>query len=201
MVWGALAIMPFTIFSGFFVHMNDAPTYFQWLFHISYLKYGLDGVLISIYSFERERLQCSIDYCHFTSPKKFLEALDMGNGSYWINVLILVIMFFSLRLISYLILLYRLTNRRWHTTVCSLLLSCYILTKFVTLGANCFKHPWPSFSNTRVASKCKLLFFFFSRNISVSGIAWLPGVRTVMRHITTFRSMTDRIYDGGLIRL
>jgi len=112
MVWGALAIMPFTIFSGFFVHMNDAPAYFQWLFHISYLKYGLDGVLISIYSYERERLQCSIDYCHFTSPQKFLEALDMGNGSYWLNVLILVMMFFCLRLVSYLILLYRLTNRR-----------------------------------------------------------------------------------------
>jgi len=112
MVWGALAIMPFTIFSGFFVHMNDAPAYFQWLFHASYLKYGLDGVLISIYSYERERLQCSIDYCHFTSPQKFLEALDMGNGSYWFNVLILVVMFFCLRLVSYLILLYRLTNRR-----------------------------------------------------------------------------------------
>lgn len=111
MVWGALAIMPFTIFSGFFVHMNDAPAYFQWLFHISYLKYGLDGVLISVYSYERERLQCSIDYCHYTSPKKFLEALDMGNGSYWFNVLILVIMFFSLRLVSYLILLYRLKSR------------------------------------------------------------------------------------------
>lgn len=145
MVWGALAIMPFTIFSGFFVHMNDAPAYFQWLFHISYLKYGLDGVLISIYSYERERLQCSIDYCHFTSPQKFLEALDMGNGSYWFNVLILVIMFFSLRLVSYLILFYRLTNRHWNTILFSMLLSHYILTKCVTQGEKCIKHPWPGF--------------------------------------------------------
>ncbi|XP_069705051.1 ATP-binding cassette sub-family G member 4-like [Periplaneta americana] len=112
MVWGALAIMPFTIFSGFFVHMNDAPAYFQWLFHISYLKYGLDGVLISVYSYERKGLSCSIDYCHYTSPKKFLEALDMGHGSYWFNILILTIMFFSLRLLCYFILLYRLKNRR-----------------------------------------------------------------------------------------
>ncbi|KAJ9584324.1 hypothetical protein L9F63_021324, partial [Diploptera punctata] len=111
MIWGALAIMPFTIFSGFFVHMNDASIYFQWLFHISYLKYGLDGVLISIYSYEREELECSIDYCHFTSPKKFLETLDMGNGSYWFNVFILSIMFLLFRLLSYFILLYRLKNR------------------------------------------------------------------------------------------
>ncbi|PSN40866.1 ATP-binding cassette sub-family G member 4 [Blattella germanica] len=112
MIWGALAIMPFTIFSGFFVHMNDAPVYFRWLFHISYLKYGLDGVLISIYSYERQKLDCSIDYCHYTSPKKFLEALDMGHGSYWFNALILTIMFLSLRLLSYFILLYRLKHRR-----------------------------------------------------------------------------------------
>lgn len=158
MVWGALAIMPFTIFSGFFVHMNDAPTYFQWLFHISYLKYGLDGVLISIYSYERERLQCSIDYCHYTSPQKFLEALDMGNGSYWFNVLILVIMFFSLRLISYLILLYRLKNRRWHTTLCSILLSYYILIKFVTKGWKWHQASLTRLLNARVASKCN----FFS---------------------------------------
>jgi hypothetical protein len=111
MVWGALAIMPFMIFSGYFVHMNDAPAYFQWLFHISYLKYGFDGALISIYSYERSDLECSIDYCHYTSPKKFLKALDMGNGSYWFNAIILVSMFFSLRLLCYFILLYRLKNR------------------------------------------------------------------------------------------
>jgi hypothetical protein len=111
MVWGALAIMPFMIFSGYFVHMNDAPTYFRWLFHISYLKYGFDGALISIYSYERSDLECSIDYCHYTSPKKFLKALDMGNGSYWFNAIILLSMFFSLRFLCYFILLYRLKNR------------------------------------------------------------------------------------------
>jgi hypothetical protein len=111
MIWGALAIMPFTIFSGFFVRMNDAPTYFRWLFHTSYLKYGLDGVLMSIYSYERKELECSIDYCHYTNPQKFLETLDMGNGTYWFNTLILAIMFISLRFLCYFILLHRLKNR------------------------------------------------------------------------------------------
>ncbi|XP_023702626.1 ATP-binding cassette sub-family G member 4 isoform X2 [Cryptotermes secundus] len=111
MVWGALAIMPFMIFSGYFVHMNDAPTYFRWLFHISYLKYGFDGALISIYSYERKELECSIDYCHYTNPKKFLKALDMGNDNYWFNSIILGVMFFSLRFLCYFILLYRLKNR------------------------------------------------------------------------------------------
>lgn len=111
MIWGALAIMPFMIFSGYFVHMNDAPTYFRWLFHMSYLKYGFDGALISIYSYERKELECSIDYCHYKNPQKFLKALDMGNDSYWFNAIILGIMFFSLRFLCYFILLYRLRNR------------------------------------------------------------------------------------------
>lgn len=183
MVWGALAIMPFTIFSGFFVHMNDAPAYFQWLFHISYLKYGLDGVLISVYSYDRERLQCSIDYCHYTSPQKFLEALDMGNGSYWFNVLILVIMFFSLRLVSYLILLYRLKNRSWNTTLFSILLSHYILIKCITQGEKCIKHLWPGFSILELQVSV-IFFFFFFRNMSVSGIVWLPGVHILLSIFT-----------------
>jgi hypothetical protein len=55
-------------------------------------------------------------------------------------------MFFSLRLISYCILLYRLKNRCWHTKLCSLLLSYYILIKCVTQGQNYFKHLWPGLS-------------------------------------------------------
>jgi hypothetical protein len=54
-------------------------------------------------------------------------------------------MFFSLRLVSYLILFYRLTNRHWNTILFSMLLSHYILTKCVTQGEKCIKHPWPGF--------------------------------------------------------
>nr|CAD7260115.1 unnamed protein product [Timema shepardi] len=112
MVFGPLFIMPFTIFSGFFIHMNDASIYFRWLFHLSYLKYGLECMVWAVYGYERTGLVCNDIYCHYRSPIQFLKELDMHNNSYWYNILILVVMFFLLRLISFLILLFRLGLKR-----------------------------------------------------------------------------------------
>ena len=48
-IFGPLVILPFTIFSGFFVHLHHAHPYLQWLFHISFVKYGFEGVMVAIY--------------------------------------------------------------------------------------------------------------------------------------------------------
>ncbi|XP_067212541.1 ATP-binding cassette sub-family G member 1-like isoform X3 [Linepithema humile] len=48
-IFGPLAIMPFVLFSGFFVHLKDTHPYLQWLLHISFPKYGFEGVMIAIY--------------------------------------------------------------------------------------------------------------------------------------------------------
>nr|CAD7446265.1 unnamed protein product [Timema bartmani] len=112
MVFGPLFIMPFTIFSGFFIHMNDASIYFRWLFHLSYLKYGLECMVWAVYGYERTGLVCNEIYCHYRSPIQFLKEIDMHNNSYWFNIFILVVMFFLLRLISFLILLFRLGLKR-----------------------------------------------------------------------------------------
>lgn len=49
MIFGPLTILPFLIFSGFFVQFRDAHPYLRWLFHLSFLKYGFEGVMIAIY--------------------------------------------------------------------------------------------------------------------------------------------------------
>lgn len=48
-ILGPLLIMPFVVFSGFFVHINDAPSYLQWLFHASFLKHGFESAMASMY--------------------------------------------------------------------------------------------------------------------------------------------------------
>ncbi|KOB51860.1 ATP-binding cassette sub-family G member 4, partial [Operophtera brumata] len=58
-VFGPFFIMPFTIFSGFFLHYRDAPYVFRWLFHISFLKHGLVGLMISVYGMGRPKLICT----------------------------------------------------------------------------------------------------------------------------------------------
>lgn len=47
MIFGPLTILPFLIFSGFFVQFRDAHPYLRWLFHLSFLKYGFEGVMIA----------------------------------------------------------------------------------------------------------------------------------------------------------
>lgn len=48
-IFGPFAIMPFLILNGFFVRLKDAHPYLHWLFHISFLKYAFEGVMIAIY--------------------------------------------------------------------------------------------------------------------------------------------------------
>ncbi|XP_067009787.1 ATP-binding cassette sub-family G member 1 isoform X2 [Anabrus simplex] len=112
MVFGPLAILPFLIFSGFFVAMKDAPWYFEWLFHASYLKYSLEGTMQAMYSYGRGKLPCSADYCHYTLPLKFLEELDMHHAAFWVDVVVLVSLDIVLKLIIYLALLYKLRHSR-----------------------------------------------------------------------------------------
>lgn len=113
MVFGPLAILPFTVFSGYFVLMKDAPSYMQWLFHASYLKYGLSGCMLAVYGYGRPPLAlCSDDYCHYKRPEKFLEEMNLDGGNYWIDALFLFVFGSALRLAAYFVLKFRLRQFR-----------------------------------------------------------------------------------------
>ncbi|XP_034242885.1 ATP-binding cassette sub-family G member 1-like isoform X2 [Thrips palmi] len=112
-VFGPLAILPFTIFSGYFVLMKDAPSYMQWLFHASYLKYGLSGCMLAVYGYGRAPLsQCSDDYCHFKRPEKFLAETNLDGGNYWLDAVVLFVIGSALRLAAYFVLKLRLRQFR-----------------------------------------------------------------------------------------
>ncbi|XP_063235825.1 ATP-binding cassette sub-family G member 4-like [Bacillus rossius redtenbacheri] len=111
-IFGPLTIMPFFVFSGFLVRMRDSPVYFHWLFHTSFLKYGVECCAWAVYGYNRSQLECREVYCHYKTPEQFLKFLDMPLEYYWFNIGILVVMFFILRLISFLILLFRLNRNR-----------------------------------------------------------------------------------------
>jgi ABC-type multidrug transport system permease subunit len=50
-IFGTFFICPFLIFSGFFVQLKHAPAVSHWLFHISFLKYAMEGELSSFLCF------------------------------------------------------------------------------------------------------------------------------------------------------
>ncbi|XP_018331821.1 ATP-binding cassette sub-family G member 1 isoform X2 [Agrilus planipennis] len=107
-IFGPFCFLPFTIFSGFFVQLNSAPFFLRWIFHISFLKYGFEGLMLSIFGYDRGKIPCSSDYCHFVYPKMYLDALDMEDAVYKNCVLFMIFLIVLMRFISYYLLYLRL---------------------------------------------------------------------------------------------
>nr|KAF7389762.1 hypothetical protein H0235_018246 [Vespula pensylvanica] len=110
-IFGPLIILPFTIFSGFFVHLTDAHPYLHWLFHISFLKYGFEGTMMTIYGYDRPKMHCSDVYCHFAMPKQLMVAVGMKQVDYWFCMTVLIILYIALDTVAYIILRVRLRKR------------------------------------------------------------------------------------------
>lgn len=75
-------------------------------------RYGFEGTLLSIYGFDRKPLHCSEAYCHYKSPKKFLEEMDIVGAEFWIDFLVLFSFFIILRTIGYFVLRWKLKAER-----------------------------------------------------------------------------------------
>ncbi|KAF6211239.1 hypothetical protein GE061_014355 [Apolygus lucorum] len=98
---GPVTSIPVLLFSGFFVNFSTIPWYLQWVTYVSYIRYGFEGCMIAIYGGNRPKLHCSEAYCHYRSPSKFLEAMDMKGAVFWIDVVALVGFFVLLRVCAY----------------------------------------------------------------------------------------------------
>lgn len=111
-IFGPLFIMPFVAFSGFFVHLNHAPFYLKWLFHLSFLRYGFEGVVQSIFGYDRGKLKCTGDYCHFIYPEKFVDEVGMKGAEYTFDLWCLIGFYFVLRFMTYFALWIRVSTKR-----------------------------------------------------------------------------------------
>lgn len=110
-VFGPFVIMPFTIFSGFFLRYSDAAAVFRWMFHISFLKHGLVGLVFAVFGMDRPKIPCSDIYCHYTAPKKFIDDVQMTDEKYLVVILALIAIGFTVTLCSFLLLKLRLRSK------------------------------------------------------------------------------------------
>lgn len=93
------------MFAGFGVTLRDMP---PWLYpgtYISYLRYGLEGLVGAIYGGDRKTLVCEMaDYCHYRYPQKFLSEISMRGDQFWNDVIWLTVMCIGIRVACFYIL-------------------------------------------------------------------------------------------------
>lgn len=93
---------------------NAIPLHYRLAMSLSYLRYGLEGIVVSIYGDNRARLICpdSEVFCQLEDPRQLLKEMGMEHVKYWVDVLALVIMFLLFRLLSYAVLRIRLSTSK-----------------------------------------------------------------------------------------
>ncbi|XP_065226170.1 ATP-binding cassette subfamily G member 4-like [Planococcus citri] len=113
LIFGLFTISPWVMFSGFFLYYRDAEWYFQWLYDISVLRHGLEGLSIAVYGYGRRRLPCSKIFCYHISPKEFLQFVDIKECTsilgfnidrYLINLVYILILFLVVKMTCYFVL-------------------------------------------------------------------------------------------------
>uniref|UniRef100_A0A8D9F7C6 ATP-binding cassette sub-family G member 1 n=1 Tax=Cacopsylla melanoneura TaxID=428564 RepID=A0A8D9F7C6_9HEMI len=111
-IFGPLTLLPWTIFSGYFVLQRDSPACFKFLYQLSFLKHALEGILLSVYGYGRENLECYEIYCHWKYPEKFLDDLDMKHGDYWYDLAFLIVSYVMVKLVAYFVLYFQINRNK-----------------------------------------------------------------------------------------
>ncbi|XP_050539804.1 ATP-binding cassette subfamily G member 4-like [Daktulosphaira vitifoliae] len=103
-----LVLLPWVMFSGVFLRIRDTSKLYRWIYDYSFLKRSIQGILHSIYGFNRPSSDCVVEYCYYRSPKELLKDIDMPENNYWSNILFIATLYLIMKILTYVVLKYRI---------------------------------------------------------------------------------------------
>ena len=85
------------------------PAYLKVFSYLSYNRYAYEGLILSVYGYDRQALPCPDDviYCHLRFPDKIMDEMGVSDGRFWINFLALLGILFFFRTASFIALRYK----------------------------------------------------------------------------------------------
>ncbi|XP_050541704.1 ATP-binding cassette subfamily G member 4-like isoform X2 [Daktulosphaira vitifoliae] len=107
----ALILLFWTTYAGGMIRIADTPEIYKWLYDYSFMKHSIQGVLHSVYGFNRS-IPCSSIFCLYGSPKFMLQVLGMSENIYWINFSFIVIIYIILKICIYFSIKYKLSSNK-----------------------------------------------------------------------------------------
>ena len=100
---GPLTIAPFLGLAIYgFDFAPQIPLIMQWLMRVSFIRGGIVSVVLVVFGYDRQRLECDEMYCHFDDPKVLLHYVRIDNTTLLFELSILISMTLFYRLLCYL---------------------------------------------------------------------------------------------------
>ncbi|KAL0266301.1 UNVERIFIED_CONTAM: hypothetical protein PYX00_008887 [Menopon gallinae] len=96
---------------GFTVRFCDLSLVFKWMSLFSYFRSAFHGIMTVLYGYDRGLLECNDLYCHFRTPKKILDEMDMANINIYANLIYISSVCVVMHFLTFITLYMKLNNR------------------------------------------------------------------------------------------
>ncbi|KAK7791777.1 hypothetical protein R5R35_010562 [Gryllus longicercus] len=118
---GSASTVPFMLLAvqGLGTGLAGLPILTRVAMHFSYMRYGLEGLVLAVYGFGRGKLQCPLDeeYCPYRHPKQILRETGLEDASLLQAFGGLVGSYVAFRAVSYVLLRWRLSTSTRYPTI------------------------------------------------------------------------------------
>lgn len=91
---------------------NHIPVLIKIAMYFSYLRYGLEGMVMAVYGNGRKAMECPSDvvFCEIRYPDELLKLVGMENVNYWFDIVALTVILVFLKILCYFLLRMRLST-------------------------------------------------------------------------------------------